>query len=492
MKYFKYLFIVIFTLFTTGCSTKELNISNKNNFSLTSELYNSMINANEVDIAKLNLFFTNMPKGGDLHHHYSGSIYAETYLDWVEEKGWFIDSCTFTIVRDKREDRCNVLTVAQLKSDPVLYRKLLMLWSDRDFYNHSHEQVAPDINFFNTFGYFGNISSTHLKSGLKILKQRAINENVSYIESMFTRTGIKSKNFFSKQKRDELNQLLWAAKSQKKLDFLLDKITDTCLKNKRFNKEIDTFINNTKEFHRDIDSDEFMMKFQIYAVRLFPPLQVFLDLLSGYVSVEKSPLFVGVNMVGPENSERALQDYTLHMRMYNYLLRKYPNVHRSLHAGELTLGMVRPKNLNFHIGEAIDIAKAQRIGHGIDLPYEHNVLKLLKKMKKRSAIEINLSSNEFILGVKGNAHPYKIYSSYGVPIIISTDDSGVSRGNLSHEYVLLASRYKPSYSKIKEYVYNSIKYSFLSEKEKMIIQKRVDKKFEIFEKNMANFKEDMK
>jgi len=43
--------------------------------------------------------------------------------------------------------------------------------------------------------------------------------------------------------------------------------------------------------------------------------------------------------------------------MYNYLLRKYPIVNRSLYAGELTLGMVRPKDLTFHIEEAIDIAK---------------------------------------------------------------------------------------------------------------------------------------
>lgn len=31
--------------------------------------------------ASLFAFFSSMPKGGDLHHHYSGSVYAETYAD---------------------------------------------------------------------------------------------------------------------------------------------------------------------------------------------------------------------------------------------------------------------------------------------------------------------------------------------------------------------------------------------------------------------------
>ena len=164
---------------------------------------------------------------------------------------------------------------------------------------------------------------------------------------------------------------------------------------------------------------------------------------------------------------------------------RYPQVNRALHAGELTLGMVRPKDLLFHIQEARDIAKAQRIGHGIDLPYERNSLALLEDLKQNAAVEINLTSNEFILGVEGNEHPYLIYSSYGVPMVISTDDSGVSRNNLTGEFVLLASRYKPAYQKIKEYVYNSIHYSFMSEEDKAINLERLDRKFEVFESEMA-------
>jgi len=303
---------------------------------------------------------------------------------------------------------------------------------------------------------------------------------------MFTRAGVKSKQYFGINESKKLNQLLRGASSQKEIDILLDKISNTLMKDKKFHTKINQFTKMVEEVHKGIDDANFTMRFQTYAVRVLEPIQVYMDLFSGYLSANRSKLIVGVNIVAPENNHISLNDYTLHMQMYNYLLRKYPSVHRSLHAGELTLGMVRPKNLTFHINEAIDIAHAQRVGHAVDLPYETNNLALLKKLKEESAIEINFSSNEFILGVKENEHPYTIYASYGVPLVISTDDSGVSRNNLSHEYVLLASRYHPTYAQIKRYVYNSIKYSFLTPKEKIINSKLLDKKFTIFENEMAN------
>lgn len=497
MKNYKILSIVLLITLLSGCSSVSLpyasNSGNNNtNFNATSKFYEKMITGKKPNIAKLNLFFTKMPKGGDLHHHYSGTIYAETYLDWVEKKNYFIDSCSLKIVQNKTADSCKLLTVKQLKSNDELYRKLLSLWSDKDYSNHSHNQPPPDTNFFNTFGYFGAVSDEYIGVGLNIIKQRALKENVSYIETMLARVGVRSYDYFSSDKLNELNQQLRAAKSQQEVDKILDEVYTILLKNKNFNSSVSKFVNMVQEKHKGIDDDNFTMRFQTYAVRVFEPMQVFTDLLANYLATEKSPLIVGVNIVAPENNYVALSDYTLHMRMFNYLLNKYPDVHRALHAGELTLGMVRPKNLTFHIKQARDIAKAQRIGHGIDLPYETGSLKLLEDLKNNSAIEINLTSNEFILGVEKNEHPYLIYSSYGVPIIISTDDSGVSRNNLSNEYVLLASRYKPSYARIKEYVYNSIKYSFLAPKDKMKNIKLLDKKFLIFESEMAELSKKFK
>ncbi len=480
------IFSFIFFFSLIDLSAKEITqISNSiANMQLTSKFYDTLLKHNNK--AFLTLFLTQMPKGGDLHHHFSGSIYAETYLDWVSKKGWYIDKCTLHIVKDKKREKCKLLTPAQVLKDKSVYRKLLSAWSDKDFKNHYHEELAPDTNFFNTFSYFGAISHEYIARGLKILKNRAVKENLSYIETMIGRVYVNKKDYFDKNQIINYNHLLEKAKTQKDVDKILKKITKIYLKNKKFNRTIFDYIKKLNTYHKGIDDRHFLMRFQTSAVRVLDPLSVFTNLLAGYEAANKSPLIVGVNILAPENNPVALADYTLHMRMYNYLLRRYPKVHRALHAGELTLGMVRPKNLTFHIRQAVEIARAQRIGHGVDLPYEDRPIDLLSEMKrKKVAVEINFTSNEFILGVKGNSHPYLIYSSYGVPIVICTDDSGVSRDNLTHAYLTLVSRYHPTYARVKQYVYNSIKYSFLNKKEKIRLQKDLNIRFQIFEKKIA-------
>lgn len=454
----------------------------------TAALYASFFKGEKPEVAKLNLFLTQMPKGGDLHHHYSGSIYVETYLEWLEEKQWGIDVKTLKIwPNEVTQSNDSVLTIPDLRKNDILYRKLLTLWSNKDYDNHCHEQVPPDSNFFYSFSYFKEISPLNHLLGLAILKERAIKENVSYIETMISNVGVSSKNYYSNSEIEALIESLRSAKTQEAANAIFEKVENKLLKSIDFLAVIDGFTNNLDRNHLGIDDEDFMMRYQTYAVRVNDPLQVFCELLAAYIACENNRNLVGVNIVAPENNNVALQDYTLHMQMYNYLKSKYPDVKRALHAGELTCGMVRPKNLKFHIKEAIDIAGAQRIGHGVDIPYEEDSLTTLEKIKNKSVIEINLTSNEFILGVKDQEHPYLIYDAYDVPMVISTDDSGVSRNNLCNEYLLLTSRYKPSYKKIKTYVFNSVKYAFLNEEDKQVLQKRVELKFKDFERDMALF-----
>jgi adenosine deaminase/adenosine deaminase CECR1 len=181
-----------------------------------------------------------------------------------------------------------------------------------------------------------------------------------------------------------------------------------------------------------------------------------------------------------------MRDYTLHMKMFGFLKSLYPEVKTALHAGELALGDVPPEGLSFHIDQALVLAKADRIGHGIDLAHETNAAAIMKKMRADDIpVEINLTSNAFISGVQGENHPVTLYRRYGVPYVISTDDAGVTRHTLSHEYVQFASRYKPSYAEMKKASYNGIRYSFLPAAEKQRLLRQLDSRFARFEAAVA-------
>ena len=197
-------------------------------------------------------------------------------------------------------------------------------------------------------------------------------------------------------------------------------------------------------------------------------------------------------MWGLKTGQTAMADYQLHMQMFRFMKTRFPKVHIAAHAGELALGMVPPEELTHHIRDAIEIAGAERIGHGVDIVYEQSAPGLLRKMRDNHiAVEINLTSNEFILGVRDEAHPVTIYNRFGVPVVLSSDDSGVSRNTLTGEYVLLACRYRFSYDDIKKAVYNSIEYSFMSAQDKEKNRKTLDARYLKFEADMARFQKEM-
>jgi adenosine deaminase len=176
----------------------------------------------------------------------------------------------------------------------------------------------------------------------------------------------------------------------------------------------------------------------------------------------KDDLWVGINFVQPEDGYISMRDYTLQMKMIGYLHSIYPNVHISLHAGELAPGMVPPEGLRFHIRQAIELGDAERIGHGVDVMYEDRPRDLLSEMAARHImVEINLSSNEGILGVEGDAHPFPVYRAAHIPVALSTDDEGVSRIDLTHEYVRAAIDYGLTYRDLKQLARTGMEHDFL-------------------------------
>ncbi|MBV8633598.1 MAG: adenosine deaminase, partial [Burkholderiaceae bacterium] len=251
-------------------------------------------------------------------------------------------------------------------------------------------------------------------------------------------------------------------------------------------KRIIEYRDTLAAYAKGMDDADFSLRFQTYVTRNNPPGMVFAGLYSAFAAAHDNPLLVGVNIVGPENGVVAMRDYRLHMAMFRFLKARFPDVRLAMHAGELTLGMVPPMGLRNHIRDAVEIAGAERIGHGIDITYESDAAGLLEEMReRRAAVEICLSSNAFILGVEKQAHPVTVYLRHHVPIVIATDDEGVSRSDINAEYLLFSSRYKPSYAQLKETVYNSLRYSFLSADEKELQIRQLDARFARFESATA-------
>ncbi|SHM37007.1 amidohydrolase family protein [Flavobacterium xanthum] len=466
---------LLYTLFFAFCLTSS--------YSQATNDYFETIRDNEV---ALTAFFSHMPKGGDLHHHFSGSIYAEPLLQRAIAANFYLNTETMD-VRKEKPSSGDWQLFSTLKTNGTLdsyQQKIMQKWSIKDY---NYVDYPSDKLFFESFMKFEPAIKGNFGQGLLELKNRAISENVSYIETQLS-TIPTTLNTDDLTKFNSRLRKLALAKDEKAILTTLDSVYSSLLKKEAESYAKDFNTNFVAKLHKDlkIDDKQFTMRYQNFVLRFMEPVDLFKNLVIAFISADESPLIAGVNIVSPEDGATSMKDYWLHMIMFKYCHSRYPDVKYAMHAGELTLGLVQPEELTWHISAAVYTAGANRIGHGVDLAYEKDSYDLLRYMAKKSIpIEINLVSNEFILKVKDSRHPLTMYKEFGVPIVISTDDAGILRTNMTEQYVLLAKRYKGvSYSDIKQYVYNSINYSFIKDEGvKKQLLKDLDLRFKTFEAN---------
>jgi hypothetical protein len=196
--------------------------------------------------------------------------------------------------------------------------------------------------------------------------------------------------------------------------------------------------------------------------RANPPGRVFAQILTGFMLATADRRVVGLNLVQPEDAPLAMSEYSRQMRMIGFLRPLYPTVRVTLHAGELAPGLVPPEGLRFHIREAVRVAGAQRIGHGVDVLHEDSSAELLREMARRGVmVEINLTSNDVILGITGAEHPLRAYMEAGVPVALSTDDEGVARSEMSMEYMKGVREQNLGFPALKMMARTSLQHAFI-------------------------------
>jgi adenosine deaminase len=411
----------------------------------------------------LNAFLDQFPKGADLHVHLSGAVYAETFIKDAAEDGLCIDPKELAFAKPPCEaplEPASSLDGVLTPAEQDLYDRLVDAFSMRGYV--PTPGLSGHDQFFSTFSHFHGLSNKHIGEWVDEVSSRAAAQNQQYLELMETPP-------FS-------HAAAIARENPLNMDFAAyrDAFLSLMIKDEVFAGRED--VRAAEALRRDIEhcgtpqaapSCKVTVRYLYQVLRGYSPEQVFAQTLLGFETVEAAMdahdnTFVGINFVMPEDGFVSMRDYSLQMKMLNYFHSAYPKVHISLHAGELAPGLVPPEGLRFHIRQAIEQGHAERIGHGVDVMYEDNAQALLREMaQKHVMVEINLSSNEGILGVRDNMHPFPIYRAAHVPVALSTDDEGVSRIEITHEYVRAALDYHLSYEDLKQLARTGMEHNFL-------------------------------
>jgi hypothetical protein len=460
--------------------------------------------------APLQAFLRAMPKGGDLHNHLSGAVYAETYIDFATKTKWCVsrstkqpreksateackqnedgmslcfDRKTGTLVAPTEKLPCDDKegrpAASEAYTDPALYHDMVDAFSMRNFVPHCDFAGSSDTtvcesghdHFFATFDKFDEATKGHAAEMIAETVRRAAAQNETYLELMFAldQGAAKGVSDLISWDGDDVEQIPGAV--------------EVAQRDARFAAAIQDGVQRLAQLHADwhsrLHGDDSQhaepgcaveVRYLYQVPRGIAPKLVLARTLTGFAMAEedkkqheKHQLVVGLNLVMPEDWYIPMRDFDKHMLMLQKLRAIYPQVHISLHAGELAPGLVPLEGLQDHIYKSVFWGGAQRIGHGLDIVYEDKRDELLKKMAKdKILVEICLTSNDGILGIRGPQHPLKLYLDNKVPVALATDDEGVSRSDMTQEYLRAAQTYDfLSYKDLKRMARMSLEHSFL-------------------------------
>jgi len=398
-------------------------------------------------------FFKEMPKGGELHYHLAGGAYPETMLSLAAQGSYCLDNETSSI--SKSTTSCNGVKSADIPTIPAIYNKTIRAWSMQDF---TPGPESGHDHFFASFAKFTSVVANSRPQLLAKIMQRAARQHELYLEIMVLPDNAQSATF--------------ATHLPNGVDFTDKK--RILLANKAFQNNIHYTVTESTRILQQArqilgcytaqkqPACGITVKFQYYILREQPLDNLFAQTLNAFAAADQSQDIVAINLVQAEDGVISMRDYQAQMQVIKFMHTVYPNVHIALHAGELSPQTTPPEALRFHIHDAIFTGHAERIGHGVDITHEDNTKSLLKHMATTPvAVEINLTSNREILNITGPKHPLRFYLAHQVPVVLSTDDEGILRTDLTHEYVEAVLTHGLDYPTIRAINRNALTYSFL-------------------------------
>lgn len=431
-------------------------------------------------------FIRAMPKGGELHVHLGGLVPAAIALEWASEDGECIDLGKHAVRAPPcpdyglaRLDRMLPLAIARSGAWQHLRGWMatlthnspeVLLPASQALADHAFRQEMLDSltvrptqsggqpeKFFSVFNRV-ELLNTRFDDQLALLMDERAREHAYYLE--VSTPGILGEVMPAALQaagwRNDLPAMKMALTKAGLEDFAARSIGWTDWLEAQTRQRLKCGMSGT---HPGCAVE---VRFLVQTDRNLPPAALFAQINAGVAVVQEDKRWVGLQMAGPEADPRALKAYRQDMAMLDFLTDHGRAVKETLHSGELALRDATPADRHFHVRLAVEEAGAARVGHAADIAGEDDADALAVEMAAKPVlVEINLSSNDAMLGLRGKAHPFGWLKAHGVPMALSTDDPGILDIDLSHEYARAVREQGANYADLKQMARNALAFSFL-------------------------------
>lgn len=433
---------------------------------------------------RLREILAKMPKGGELHSHLAGLHSPDQLLKLATQSPTYhyfiqvplnnynpLDPNAYSFFALKKDSplpnnsQYQFIPVSELINPQTLDQKQLLETFRKAQTLSPNDPQAKDIFYSASFARREAITDNLelLPASIKMSLENAHENRVSYLELMLSPFMV-GLDVSPEQKEQLLN-------------------INTVYRN------LEIMIKAVEDFNQTLPEDQkievrFMLSARRTSSKMFTQLPILFEIASRQDKVGQ--YIAGINLVGDEYSEdetigqaiadpMAVSDYIMTLR------RIYPTVRLSIHAGETT-------TWDWHIRDSL-LMGAERIGHGVNLedsPIQNPPEAILMK-RQNDLIEICLTSNQLLLGIPLNQHPFLSFLREGIPVSLNTDDAGIFNTNMTEEFARIIENYPDiTWDEVKQMARASLDHAFVEDDVKQRLLKRWEKEIQAFELSLPN------
>jgi adenosine deaminase CECR1 len=407
-------------------------------------------------------FLYSMPKGGDLHHHMSGSALS----DW-----WY------TLALEQKKNGYEYFTKTKINNCKAYgtnqfgYRPYLLMF--HNLQKSSYQKLSEcerseykklgDLNSIEKEAWMNSIRLNHQDEGRDEFFQTHWQRLDDLYANPFLMAEILVKNMqaFADEGLIYMESMMGASGFKQADGTMLSSDAVADLYRARLKQT-------------DAEATGMTVRLQTSILRFADSAEQ--QLIQAYELVSRNnDLYLAVNMVGREDNDKG---HPLRFKeTLRTLRKKYHNVRLSIHAGEVD-------EPNHHIRDTLLIG-ADRIGHGVNLISDNELMRQMRYGPY--LVEINLISNLLLEYVDDySQHPFPEYLRLGIPVALSTDDRGMWDSNLTDEFFVAVKEFNLSWDELKTLSQNSLKYSFVDDSTKQQLVRKLSKNLAKFEQKVTS------
>jgi adenosine deaminase CECR1 len=401
-----------------------------------------------------------MPKGGDLHNHLSGAVFAEWWYELAlaqQERGY--EYYTKVLISNCRDFGGNAFTAPPYF---LLFRNISAL---------EYAQLDEcEKGEYKRLAHLDDREKSAWMNSIRLDKPWEGREE--FFQTHWQRLNALTRNPWLQAETLVKNLQAYAAEGMVYVEYQIGASSyegpdgETIDATQAFDILRETLA------RKDVRDLGVTARFQLAILRFLPNAED--QLRRVYKLVHENPdLLVAVNMVGREDNDKGYPARFL--PTLRELRQQYSGVRLAIHAGEVD-------EPNEHVRDTL-LLGADRIGHGINLISDDDTMLLMRHGPY--LVEINLISNLLLEYVNDySEHPFPEYLRTGIPVALSSDDRGMWESTMTDEYYVATTEFGLSWEEIKTLGRNSLEHAFVSDENKERLLREYNERIVRFERQM--------